>query len=133
MSRTGSNTSIVCGRNHSTYFPVQLPINTTMTWTHGVGHFAYYVALHEVSGVDAGTGNVQGTGVDITRELAIFAGGLPLSQPDVNTLVITNVVQEGFTAMFILEVKWRPNSQEADLTSVDLATGINDDPRIVIA
>ena len=131
MSRTGSNTSISCGQNHSRYFPVQLNGGQSVTWTHNVGHFAYYVALHEVSGVDAGTGNVQGTGVDITRELSVWIN-LPVTQPDANTLVITND-DTGFAHMFILEVKWRPNSQEGDLTSVDVATGINDDPRVVIA
>ena len=136
MSHTGSGTSVVCGQNHSIFFPVQLnatpPSGLVMTWTHGVGEFAYYVALHEVV---TATPSITGSGVDVARDTAIVGGGFVVTQPDVNTIVVTSN-DTGGTQMFIMEAKFQENSQELDLVGVT-RSGVNidveNDPRVVIS
>ena len=114
MSRTGCCSSIVGGQNHSIYFPVQLSAQgagLTMTWTHGVGQYAYYVALHAVSGVSP----ITGSGVDISLETANL---LTVEQPNVNQIVVESG-DTGGEQMFIMEAKFEENTSELDLVGVE--------------
>ena len=115
MSRTGCCSSIVGGQNHSIYFPVQLGVSaqgaSTMTWTHGVGQYAYYVALHAVSGVSP----IAGSGVDISLETA---NQLTVEQPNVNTIVVSSGDTQN-PQMFIMEAKFEENTSELDLVGVE--------------
>lgn len=134
MSATGSGTSIVCGKNHSSYFPVQILAGQTMIWEHGVGRFAYFVEMYLVTAFDPVTGNIEGNGSGMASVIARQSlGALPfvLIQPDPNTLVIdASAVTEDLT--FILEVKFEPNSKELNLILQNGVGGVNDisDPRI---
>ena len=131
MSRTGCNSTVVCGQNHSIYFPVQLSASgggsDTMTWTHGVGQFAYYVALHKVDSVNP----IVGSGVDIAREPTYL---LEVRQPDVNTIIVTSGDTQG-PEMFIMEAKFEENTAELDLVGVERLSGLYvvNDPPVVIS
>lgn len=134
MSATGSGTSIVCGKNHSSYLPVQILAGQTMVWEHGVGRFAYFVEMYLVTAFDPVTGNIEGNGAGLTSVLARQnPSALPfvLIQPDPNTLVIDASAVTS-TLRFILEVKFEPNSKELNLILQNGVGGVNDiaDPRI---
>ncbi len=136
MSATGTGTSIVCGKNHSTYLPVQLLAGQTMVWEHGVGRFAYFVEMYYVDSFDSSTGNISGNGTGMANVIARSSVGTPnppfsVLQPDPNVLVIdASAVTEDL--LFILEVKFEPSSKELDLIIQNGASGVNDisDPRI---
>ncbi|RLC33088.1 hypothetical protein DRH13_00140 [Candidatus Woesebacteria bacterium] len=134
MSATGTGTSIVCGKNHSSYLPVQLLAGQTMVWEHGVGRFAYFVEMYLVTAFDAATGNIEGNGSGMASVIARQSlGALPfvLSQPSPNVLVIDgSALTEDL--LFILEVKFEPSSKELDLIIQNGTGGVNDfsDPRI---
>jgi len=110
MSATGQGgVSIIAGQTHSALSPVSIPSAGTLTFTHNVGRYAFSVI------VTSGGGN-YGQVLTSTNDMFV-------SQPDVNTIVVTN--NGGDEATVFVSCRWEEPTPELDLVSAS-------DPRVVI-